>query len=63
MLGTWLQLVNEFTRLDITRELDKLLAVSKLASCLSKQFGSPYIAGLWQDDLGQGLLWRRPPYQ
>jgi len=56
IFGTWLQLVKKFTTLNITRELDKLQAISGLACCLSRKLGNPYKWGLSKDDLAQGLL-------
>lgn len=62
-LKTWLRLVNEFTSLSISSELDRLPAVSGLASCISERLDGPYMAGIWRDDLASGLLWYKRPYQ
>jgi hypothetical protein len=60
---TWRKLVEMFTALDITEELDRLPAVSGLASCISQRLESLYMAGLWKDDLPRELLWNKRPYQ
>lgn len=60
---TWRKLIEMFTALDITEELDRLPAVSGLASCISQRLDSLYMAGLWKDDLPRGLLWNKRPYQ
>jgi hypothetical protein len=59
----WLEIVHEFTKLEISYELDRLPAISGIASSLCEELQSPYIAGVWQYRLGQGLLWRKMPYQ
>lgn len=59
----WLKIVHEFTKLEISYELDRLPAISGIASSLREDLQSPYTAGVWQYRLGQGLLWRKMPYQ
>jgi hypothetical protein len=57
----WLKIFNEFTKLDIGYELDRLLAISGTVSLLSEKLHSPYTAVVWQYELGHGLMWRRLP--
>ena len=57
--GVWHYLVQEFSRLCLTFETDRLPAMSGLASKISKLTGSQYVAGLWKDNLVQDLCWTR----
>lgn len=43
---------------DLTVPSDNLVALSALASIFQKKSRSKYCAGIWQDDLIPGLLWR-----
>ena len=58
-LGTeWHWLVENYCSTDITRESDKLPALSGLAQAFSRaNVLGKYIAGLWANDLPDGLLW------
>lgn len=60
---TWRTLVQKFTALDISQELDRLPAISGLADCISQRLNSTYMAGLWEDSLPNGLLWNKHHYQ
>lgn len=55
----WLDIVEEYSMLAITKDSDRLPALSGLASFLSRRVQSPYLAGLWQEHLPIGLLWHR----
>jgi hypothetical protein len=52
----WLDLVSEFSRLELTDESDRLAALSGLAYRFSKSSLGTYFAGLWENDLAKGLL-------
>jgi hypothetical protein len=52
----WYNLVEEFTRLDLSYHSDRLVALSGLAAKLQGPSGE-YICGLWRSDFVQGLLW------
>ena len=60
---TWLNLVKTFSALDITNELDRVPAVIGIATHLYKILKTPFIEGLWRDDLARGLLWQKLSYQ
>ena len=47
---TWKLLVETYTRGGLTKETDKLVAISGLAKALAAQLGVEYLAGLWGDD-------------
>ncbi|KAH8586365.1 heterokaryon incompatibility protein-domain-containing protein [Bisporella sp. PMI_857] len=55
----WLDIVEEYSMLALTKESDRLPALAGLANFLSQKFQTPYLAGLWQDDLPIQLLWHR----
>lgn len=47
-----------FSKMHITKETDRLPALSGIAGCLSTCQGD-YLAGLWRSDLVRGLCWER----
>jgi len=61
-LRRWEQMVESFSRRRFTIETDRLLAFSGVARRLAPQFcmvrQTRYIAGLWETDLVQQLLWK-----
>lgn len=61
--NTWLQLVQEFTKLDISSELDRFPAICGIATSLQPSMKADYIAGVWSDRIGQGLFWKKRSYQ
>jgi hypothetical protein len=54
----WYSMLEHYTRRELTYGEDKLPAVSGLARRFADRKEVNYIAGLWQDDLPIGLLWR-----
>lgn len=58
IIHTWTRLVQTYTRGGLTKETDKLVAISGLAKALAAQSGMEYLAGLWNRQLVQQLLWR-----
>lgn len=55
---TWLRLVEEYSRRQLTFPDDRLLAISGLADRFGSKLNSNYFAGLWESQLPYGLLWR-----
>ncbi|CVL03165.1 related to tol protein [Fusarium proliferatum] len=53
----WKYLVELYTRRNLTRPTDRILAISGLAQIFSRIRGGKYAAGLWVNDLPQALLW------
>ena len=53
----WYNIVDNFTRRDITYHPDRLPAISAVAREIHEQCGWTYIAGLWREDFRRGLLW------
>ncbi|EXJ67966.1 uncharacterized protein A1O5_08580 [Cladophialophora psammophila CBS 110553] len=55
--NVWLRLIEEYTSRNLTRDQDKLPALSGVASSIAGQTGDDYLAGLWRNDLLQNLSW------
>ena len=53
----WYGVVSEYTRRDLTFSSDKLTAIAGLAKTFQSKYDTTYIAGLWQENLIEGLLW------
>lgn len=53
----WLQIVERYSRCDLTAESDKLPAIAGIASIFQKRTGYSYFAGMWSEDIHCGLLW------
>jgi hypothetical protein len=59
----WLQLVQSYSKLELTYKTDRLPALSGIASHVASKTKGVYVAGLWRDDIAAGLLWYVWPYQ
>jgi len=55
----WQHILKDYTTLALTKESDRLPAISGLASFLSQRFETRYLAGLWEDNLAVELSWQR----
>jgi hypothetical protein len=62
----WYKLVAEYTKCDLTKEMDRLPAIQGLAQALhksfmpwAKPFADEYLSGIWDGDRVRGLLWIR----
>ncbi|KAI0101350.1 heterokaryon incompatibility protein-domain-containing protein [Nemania sp. FL0031] len=53
----WHEIVAEYTSLDLTFEKDMFPALSGVAKQMQRVRGSRYLAGLWEDNLIEDLLW------
>jgi hypothetical protein len=56
----WDVIVLKYTRSNLTRTSDKLIALSGMARHIAQTMqmaASDYLAGIWKDSLPQGLLW------
>jgi Heterokaryon incompatibility protein (HET) len=53
----WFRLVEMYTRCGLTKEEDKLIAISGLAKRIHTKLKIGYLAGLWADRIYAGLLW------
>ena len=59
-LESWYQVVEVYSCRRLTKECDKLPALSGIASRVAQVVPGAYLAGLWGDDLLRGLHWRIP---
>jgi hypothetical protein len=52
----WLQMVREYSTCGLTKESDRLTAISGLAHLVAERTADQYMAGLWKSSLFQDLL-------
>ncbi|KIX95530.1 uncharacterized protein Z520_08650 [Fonsecaea multimorphosa CBS 102226] len=55
--NVWLSLIEEYTSRNLTRDQDKLPALSGVASLVGGLTEDEYLAGLWRNDVLQNLSW------
>ncbi|KAF4637970.1 hypothetical protein G7Y89_g97 [Cudoniella acicularis] len=53
----WFSLLEMYTTCSLTKEGDKLTAISGIAKIYRHNTSSPYLAGIWADRLAIGLMW------
>ena len=53
----WECVVKDYSWCDMTRESDKLVALSGIAKFFKDKYEQKYLAGLWREDLVLELLW------
>lgn len=58
-LDTWQRVVESYSRRRLTFAKDKLPAIAGLANAVQRVVGCEYLAGLWRDNMLNGLLWQR----
>ncbi|KAH7357083.1 heterokaryon incompatibility protein-domain-containing protein [Rhexocercosporidium sp. MPI-PUGE-AT-0058] len=54
---SWLDVVEEYSKLCLSRESDRLPALTGVATVFQRRLGCAYLAGIWQDDIARGILW------
>ena len=59
----WWKVIGQYTRCQMTRSADKLVALSGMANRVQAEHGKEYIAGLWKHSLLLDLLWLRDWHQ
>lgn len=57
VMAVWRKHVNQYSRKELTFELDVLPALSGLASLVHTATGAQYLAGIWRCDLPAALQW------
>ncbi|KAH8597733.1 heterokaryon incompatibility protein-domain-containing protein [Bisporella sp. PMI_857] len=62
-LDNWCEVVEEFSRLRLTRESDRLPALIGVATVFQASLKCGYLAGLWEHDIARGLLWDVTRYE
>lgn len=60
-LERWETIVQQYSRRQLTFPLDKLPALSGLASQYARLTNHTYLAGIWQEELAPLLLWSMDP--
>lgn len=55
--AVWQRALRSFTKAQLTKSEDKLIALGGIASELGSKFSYNYIAGLWKDYMATELLW------
>lgn len=55
----WYSTIYEYSNRLLTYEEDRLPAVSALAAVFAEETGGTYIAGLWAQDIHNGLFWEK----
>lgn len=61
--STWNTLVTSYSRCELTRAEDRLIAFSGLVSKIQRQTGLTYLAGLWKETLLLDLCWERVDFK
>lgn len=56
-IETWWDVLETYTMRTLTNEQDRLPAISGIANRIAMATKDRYVAGLWQDDLVEGLQW------
>ena len=62
MHGAWNDIVQHYTKCNLTLSKDKLVAISGVVKRLQPLFKTNYLAGLWRDNLLEQLLWHVVSY-
>ncbi|KAF2108482.1 hypothetical protein BDV96DRAFT_652732 [Lophiotrema nucula] len=57
MTSEWFDLVEMYSNCGLTKEQDKLIAISGMAQRIQRLTGQTYCAGIWADTIAKGLLW------
>jgi len=57
----WKQIVEAYSRTQLTNGSDKLIALSGIAKIMSERLNDTYLAGMWKQHLASQLLWRIDP--
>jgi heterokaryon incompatibility protein (HET) len=59
-ISGWISLLSIYTSCDLTRQSDKLVAISGVAKSFSEPLSVPYYAGIWGGEyFFWGLLWQK----
>ncbi|KAL2075041.1 hypothetical protein VTL71DRAFT_8821 [Oculimacula yallundae] len=56
--ANWPGIVGDYSRMDLTRITDRLVAIGGLAGFIQAHTGDEYFAGLWKTEFECQLLWR-----
>jgi hypothetical protein len=53
----WTEVVKDYSKRLLTKDSDRLPALSGIAKRFQRVFGTEYVAGLWSEDMINGLCW------
>jgi hypothetical protein len=53
----WTDIVSSYSLRSLTRESDKLIALSGIAKQFAERFNGQYLAGLWKENIVEQLAW------
>jgi len=53
----WYKVVEEYSRLRLTQQSDRLVALMGVGTVFQSVLKCGYMAGLWENDIARGLLW------
>lgn len=56
--SSWYLILQRYCYRKLTKESDKLPALSGIARIIEEQIGDKYVAGLWRSTLLEGILWQ-----
>ncbi|KAI9667677.1 MAG: hypothetical protein M1821_000494 [Bathelium mastoideum] len=59
MYDQWHKVIENYSERSLSRENDRLPALSGLAATLNSNLQDEYLAGIWMRDVSSGLLWFR----
>jgi hypothetical protein len=62
-MGSWLDMVESYSRCNLTNNMDKLPALSGIAQAAASLTGDTYLAGLWLSQFHCHLTWFCDPFQ
>jgi len=57
-LKRWYELLDQFTMRALSNPHDIFAAIASIAELAQRILGSRYLAGVWEDDIVRGLLWK-----
>lgn len=57
----WLELVNEYSGLELSRPWDRYYAFAGIADVFNRIVKDKYLAGIWKNDVARGLYWFGSP--
>lgn len=57
-LKRWYEFLQQFTMRELSNPHDIFAAIASIAELAQRVLGSRYLAGVWEDDIVRGLLWK-----
>jgi len=57
-MDAWLSIVEQYTRCNLSKHSDRLVALAGIASRLNLLWHDEYLGGMWRQEIGTQLLWQ-----